>query len=74
MRAVTLDELKPEDLLRVIMTDLGVGLLCCTDFQLSARIPLPTRYAGHPPPGGGNFTAPLGRRAILESPLRATIL
>ena len=43
------------------MTDLGVGLLYCADFQLSARIPLPTRYAGHPPPGGGNFTAPLGR-------------
>ena len=37
-----LDELKPEDLLRVTMTDLGVGLLGCTDFQVSARIPLPT--------------------------------
>ena len=65
-----LDELKPEDLLQGTITDSGVGLLCCTDFQLSARIPLPTRYAGHPPPGGGNFTAPLGRRAILESPLQ----
>ena len=64
-----MDELKPEDLLRVTMTDLGVGLLYCADFQFFARIPLPTRYAATLPPGEGIFTAPLGRRAILESPL-----
>ena len=42
------------------MTDLGVGLLYCADFQFFARIPLPTRYAGHPPPGGGDFYRPVG--------------
>ena len=41
-----LDDRKSKDLLRGTMTDLGVGLLCYTDFQLSARIPLPTRCRG----------------------------
>ena len=51
-----LDDKKSKDLLRGTMTDLGVGLLYCADFQFSARIPLPTRYAGHPPPRGRGFS------------------
>ena len=37
-----LDDWKTEDLLQVTMTDLGVGLVCCTDFYFTARIPPPT--------------------------------
>jgi hypothetical protein len=43
MRAIMLDDLKTKDLLRGPMTNLGVGLLCGANFQISARIPLPTR-------------------------------
>ena len=58
-----LDGKKSKDLLRATMTGLGVGLLCYTDFQISARIPLPTPSATLPPGegilpprwGGGRF-------------------
>ena len=34
----------------------GEGLLCCSDLQISARIPLPTPFGGHPLPGRGDWS------------------
>ena len=44
-------------------------------YRLSAFRPhsSPDPLRGPPSPRGGNFTAPLGRRAILESPLREIV-
>ena len=36
-------------------SSLRAGLICCADFQFSARIPLPTPFGGHLPPGGRDF-------------------
>ena len=63
MRAATPDEQKLEDLLKDTISNPGVGLIGCTDFQISARIPLPTPSATLPPGegilpprwGGGRF-------------------
>ena len=51
MRAATINKQKPKDLFLATATNPSAGLLCCTGFQTSARIPLPTRC----------FLAPLGR-------------
>ena len=58
---------KSKDLLRATMTGLGVGLLCYTDFQISARIPLPTPSATLPP-GEGIFPDAAGLGGTARRP------
>ena len=53
MRAITLRLRKFEDLL--LRFGLGGGLFLCADFRVFARIPLPTPFGGHLPPGGRNW-------------------
>ena len=59
---MTLDDPKSEDLLR--SCNLRIGLLCCTDFQVTARIPLQSPIGSEEPigdsfpPGGSDFGAP----------------
>ena len=47
MRAVTFDDRKHKDLL--LGRKLGIGLLCCTKFQISARIPLQSKIGSEKP-------------------------
>ena len=46
-----------------------IGLLCCTDFQISARIPLPTPSG--PPRGRGFFPPRWGGGRVNAPPLQA---
>ena len=73
MRAVMLDYRKLEDLLQGTISNPGIGLLCCTDFQFSARIPLPTRFSelrsgGPPSPRGKGFWTPVPFPTIKKAP------
>ena len=58
------------------VTNLRTSLSVCTNLQVFARIPLPTPFGGHPPPGGGHwgsaYTATPGGVA-LRVVLRKTI-
>ena len=46
-----LDEQKPEDLHQGTMTNHGIGLLCCVDLRVSARIPLQSPIGSEEPIG-----------------------
>ena len=60
MRAITLDDQKRKDLHQASISNPGVGLLCCTNFWVSARIPHPTPSGPPSPRGKGLVVVSIG--------------